>query len=362
MKQIFRVVGLSVMSFGPALAADPTPMCMSIGGGGTQFSSTCDSCVVIDGPRTIDADEDTYGELRIVSVGSGTMRATAQSGVVFPAGSLAGFLQSSSTFASGDVEMLLRTYENDVLQEEFVVDQTGRPELFLFKTTRQYDAVEFSASQFDPNTTPPAIGCGYAMPTNCQPPPHEVRAYVREFCSNPPQVDPPPDGTPDAFTFTDLTGVEPGAEVTSAPVTISGIEEPIAISVDGGEYSIGCTATFTSAGGTIANNQPVCVRHTASMTANASTDTTLTVGGVSDVFTSTTAAAVPRGEAAGDAGGGALGPWLVLLLAGVGLARRRMARRQATYRLEIDSANKIVRVRSQGNVCVARDDSSLRPK
>lgn len=100
-----------------------------------------------------------------------------------------------------------------------------------------------------------------------------------------------PDTTPDAFTFTDQTGVNPGATVTSAPVTITGIAAPATIGVTGGGYSIGCTGTFTASGGTIANNEQVCVRHTASASFAASTNTVLTVGGVTDTFTSTTRSA-----------------------------------------------------------------------
>ena len=98
----------------------------------------------------------------------------------------------------------------------------------------------------------------------------------------------PADTTPDAFTFTDQTGVTPSSVVTSAAVTISGIDAASAISVTGGEYSIGCSATYGAAAGEINPGQQVCVRHTSAATGDTSTDTTLTVGGVSDTFTSTT--------------------------------------------------------------------------
>jgi len=99
---------------------------------------------------------------------------------------------------------------------------------------------------------------------------------------------PPPDTTPDAFAFSDQTGVEPGAQVTSDSLAISGINQPAAISVSNGSYSIGCTATFTAGAGTIDNGQTVCVRHTASAGFSTAVDTTLTIGGVSDAFRSTT--------------------------------------------------------------------------
>jgi serine protease len=104
-------------------------------------------------------------------------------------------------------------------------------------------------------------------------------------------VSPPVDATPNVFTFVDRINVPISTEITSAPVTISGINAAAAVSVTGGAYSIGCGANFTSVAGTISNDQTVCVRHTSAATASAATNTTLTVGGVADTFTSTTAAA-----------------------------------------------------------------------
>ena len=103
------------------------------------------------------------------------------------------------------------------------------------------------------------------------------------------------DTMPNTFTFVDQSGpaVNPGTTITSAAVTIGGINSPAAISVSGAassEYSVGCTATFTSSAGTITSGQTVCVRHTSSASFSTATDTILTIGGVSDTFTSTTAA------------------------------------------------------------------------
>lgn len=288
MKRICQSLGAILMTFGlgPAAAShDPTGTCPSIGAVETQFSSTCDSCVVTDGTKTIDQDETTYGTLQIVGAGSGTMRATAQGGVVFPAGSQVGI--QHSIYFSGDVEMLLRTYEKEVLQEEFAIEDYHSP--ISFKTTRPYDAVEFGVSQFDPLP----IQCGYASPPNsCQPSSNEVRARIHEFCTG-------PDTTPDPFTFTDQTDVEPETIVTSAPVTITGIDAPTPISVSYGEYSIGCTETYTPETapiGTISNEQSVCVRHLAGAGLEDYEGTWLTVGGVSGSFLSKTRAETPAAD------------------------------------------------------------------
>ncbi|MGQ0620368.1 MAG: choice-of-anchor Q domain-containing protein [Panacagrimonas sp.] len=97
------------------------------------------------------------------------------------------------------------------------------------------------------------------------------------------------DTTPNAFTFMDQTNVSRNSVRTSNAVTITGINAPTPISIQGGGYSIGCTGSFTTAAGTINPGQTVCVRHTSAPTFNAGRNTILTVGGVSDTFTSATA-------------------------------------------------------------------------
>jgi hypothetical protein len=100
------------------------------------------------------------------------------------------------------------------------------------------------------------------------------------------------DTTPNAFTFTNMTSVAVSTVVTSAPITVSGITAPAPITVTGGTYAIN-GGTFTSAAGTVTNGQTVAVRHTSSASNSTVTTTTLTIGGVSGAFTSTTEAAAP---------------------------------------------------------------------
>ncbi len=96
-----------------------------------------------------------------------------------------------------------------------------------------------------------------------------------------------PDGTPDAFTFVDQTYVARNALTESAAITVAGINIATAISVTGGEYQINGGAWTTTAG-TVTNGQTVKVRHTSSAGDSTATNTALTIGGVSDTFTSTT--------------------------------------------------------------------------
>jgi hypothetical protein len=95
------------------------------------------------------------------------------------------------------------------------------------------------------------------------------------------------DVTPDAFSFADQTDVALSTPIESAAITVAGINSASTISVTGGEYSID-GGSFTSAAGTVNNGQSITVRHTSSADFVTETDTTLTIGGVSDVFTTTT--------------------------------------------------------------------------
>jgi hypothetical protein len=98
------------------------------------------------------------------------------------------------------------------------------------------------------------------------------------------------DTVPDAFAFTAQTGVAPSSTVTSAGVEIRGLTAAAPLSVVDGSHSVGCTGSFSTAPATITDGQRVCLRHTSAARASVTTTTTLTVGGVSATFASTTAA------------------------------------------------------------------------
>jgi sugar lactone lactonase YvrE len=98
---------------------------------------------------------------------------------------------------------------------------------------------------------------------------------------------PVPDITPDQFTFADQTNVPVDTLLTSNSITVIGINVPTAISITGGMYSLS-GAPYTSATGMIVNGQSVNVRQTSASSYSTRTDTTLTIGGVSDTFSITT--------------------------------------------------------------------------
>src|SRR5690606_41964328 len=93
-----------------------------------------------------------------------------------------------------------------------------------------------------------------------------------------PGPDTPPDTTPNAFTLNVVDDAVPGAEVISEPFTVSGINAPTPISIDGGQYAVNGGAD-TSAAGTVRNGDNVRVEVTSSRTLQTDVKATLTKGG-----------------------------------------------------------------------------------
>lgn len=98
------------------------------------------------------------------------------------------------------------------------------------------------------------------------------------------------DTTPDAFGFTDQTDVARSTLIESDAITVAEINYPTPIAIASGEYQIDA-GVWTSAPGTVNNGASVKVRHTSSSSFSTRVDTTLTIGGVSDTFSTTTLSA-----------------------------------------------------------------------
>lgn len=99
------------------------------------------------------------------------------------------------------------------------------------------------------------------------------------------------DTTPNAFTFTDVTGQALSTLITSNTVTIGGINTGTAVSVSGSgspKISINGGAWVTS--GTITNGQTLRVQLTSSASFSAALSATVNVGGVTDAWSVTTRA------------------------------------------------------------------------
>ena len=97
---------------------------------------------------------------------------------------------------------------------------------------------------------------------------------------------------PDQFTFVDQTDVQLNTVVTSNGIIVSGLDATAIIYISGGTYSIN-SGTYTSAAGTVNNEDTVTVRLTSSGSYSTTKSATLTIGSVSDTFSVTTEAAPP---------------------------------------------------------------------
>jgi hypothetical protein len=101
------------------------------------------------------------------------------------------------------------------------------------------------------------------------------------------------DTTPAAFSFTDLTNQPLSTVTTGAPVTITGINWPTSFSVTGGTVQVNGSGSFVTSG-TVNNGDTLTPRVTTSASEATAADCVVTVGGVSDTFTATTADFTPN--------------------------------------------------------------------
>jgi hypothetical protein len=96
------------------------------------------------------------------------------------------------------------------------------------------------------------------------------------------------DHIPNAFAFTAQSDVTAAATITSAGVTLAGLTTVTGIKVSNGSYAIN-GGSYTTAPGVVKNGDVITLRHTASGTSQSSVSTSVTIGGVSGSFASTTA-------------------------------------------------------------------------
>lgn len=123
---------------------------------------------------------------------------------------------------------------------------------------------------------------------------------------------------PEAFSISPLTSCNVDTVYESGPVTISGINAPSPITVDGGEYSIN-NGPYTANDGTAADGQTVRVRARSSGSYTSTSRATLNIGGVTADFVLTTRNEPPAGVSGGSSG--ALGLDLMLVVLSLGMLR-----------------------------------------
>lgn len=96
-----------------------------------------------------------------------------------------------------------------------------------------------------------------------------------------------PDTHPNAFAFAAQADVPVASARTSNAIAVAGINTPVAVRVQNGEYRVG-TGAWTSAPATVAPGEVLTLRHTSSAAYAGTIETTLTLGDVSASFRSTT--------------------------------------------------------------------------
>ncbi len=99
----------------------------------------------------------------------------------------------------------------------------------------------------------------------------------------------PPDITPDAFSFTAVTGAALSTAYVSNTITVTGIDAPSALTVSGGEYSINGGA-YATAPTTVSLGNTVKVRVTSASGFLTNATVTLDIGGITASFVVTTLA------------------------------------------------------------------------
>lgn len=99
----------------------------------------------------------------------------------------------------------------------------------------------------------------------------------------------PTDVTPDPISFTPIENAKLSTLVESNQVTITGIDTPVNIAVEDGEYKVN-DGDYTSTASSVSAGDTVKVRHTTSAETNTSVTTVVTVGDLSANFSSTTGA------------------------------------------------------------------------
>ena len=145
----------------------------SLSGGGTtvSVSQACVACSNQDEGKAIDGQANTFALAQQTS-GNYSLRATAQTGVLYPAGNFAGALMQIPKSYSPASNWTFSTYKGGVLQESRSAtntyggdpaNPTGADDLYGFTTSKDFDSVGIALSGGSSDTS------------------QSVRVY--EFCS-----------------------------------------------------------------------------------------------------------------------------------------------------------------------------------
>lgn len=154
---VLTLASLSACGSGPG-GDDASVACVgSLAGGGTQVTAApCATCTVTNAPHAIDGVAETFAAIDFNNAdpvthqhpgGAAALRATAQSGIVFPAGSRAGALLTVARGA--DSTLTIQTYLGTQPQEAASMPVSPRDgALQVFETSLPFDGVELQLADF----------------------------------------------------------------------------------------------------------------------------------------------------------------------------------------------------------------------
>lgn len=135
----------------PTASPEPTPtpapqtICQTIGGGTAMITSDvsgdCAGCAIADAERAVDDDLGTASTLTTPVSGTLTLRGTAQSGVVFPAGlSVGAFVGKPPAATNGSFEITVTAYLGETeVDSEVVYLRVGTSEVTTGRTVTTDD-------------------------------------------------------------------------------------------------------------------------------------------------------------------------------------------------------------------------------
>jgi hypothetical protein len=165
----FRILSRALLAFLPLVSlagcsgggdgvdAATSAQCRTLSGGTTQveFVSTCTPCSSSGNAAAIDHNFDTKATMTMgqAAAGSAELRASAQQGVVYPAGSTAGVVFDISASQQTALQVSVITYLNGSVQEQHpfgtsgVGGGSGQRDKSTFTAQQMFDGIGFSVSR-----------------------------------------------------------------------------------------------------------------------------------------------------------------------------------------------------------------------
>lgn len=280
---------LDVTTFAPGLFTGRATVLMHRNGVNWQFAA-------VSGDNPFSSQSGVLGQLTFGPVGTpAASNATGtRSKQMDAAAPVQSFSISSVTSAPGALPLTVEVLDPDLagtgtLQVQIVTNQGDAEKIDLFEVSPgrfSRSSLYFSSNTAVPGNNVLEVGPGAILTLRYvdQNPggnrPATLLARSLNTSGSPVSAK---SSAPDPFNFNSQTA-QPNTKVGSNKVTITGNTAPAVVTIVGGSYKID-DGPFTTAPGTVSSGQTITVQVISSPTPGATASATLTVGGVSGVFT-----------------------------------------------------------------------------